>query len=125
MKSKLRLYICILVSFTTFPSLISCYKNLPENHVALFIFGDSLFDSGNNNYINTTFDFQANFLPYGETFFKYSTGRFCDGRLIPDFIGKLALQNYTSSFNHKFMNTKTLTNFYFLFWLQLNLLGYQ
>lgn len=106
MKSKLRLYICILVSFTTFPSLISCYKNLPENHVALFIFGDSLFDSGNNNYINTTFDFQANFLPYGETFFKYSTGRFCDGRLIPDFIAQFAglpiIPTYLQPGNHKF-----------------------
>ncbi|XP_022152560.1 GDSL esterase/lipase 1-like [Momordica charantia] len=60
----------------------------PPKHVAFFIFGDSLFDVGNNNYINTTTSFQANFLPYGETFFKFPTGRFSDGRLIPDFIAK-------------------------------------
>ncbi|KAK2970482.1 hypothetical protein RJ640_023665, partial [Escallonia rubra] len=56
--------------------------------VPLFIFGDSLFDAGNNNYINTVA--RANFWPYGETFFKYPTGRFCDGRLIPDFIAEYA-----------------------------------
>lgn len=58
---------------------------LPKLHVPLFIFGDSLFDAGNNNYINTPF--QSNFWPYGETFFNFPTGRFSDGRLIPDFIG--------------------------------------
>nr|GMC86509.1 GDSL esterase/lipase 1-like [Ipomoea batatas] len=34
----------------------------------MFVFGDSLFDAGNNNYINTTYDFKANFRPYGETY---------------------------------------------------------
>ncbi|XP_019168146.1 PREDICTED: GDSL esterase/lipase 1-like [Ipomoea nil] len=59
-------------------------------HVALFVFGDSIFDPGNNNYINTTTYSQANFPPYGESFFKYPTGRFSDGRLIPDFIAEFA-----------------------------------
>jgi hypothetical protein len=65
---------------------------LREKHASLFIFGDSLFDAGNNNYINTTSDFQANFGPYGETFFRYPTGRFSDGRLIHDFIGKILIR---------------------------------
>ena len=56
---------------------------------ALFIFGDSAFDAGNNNYFNTSA--QGNYFPYGETFFKYPTGRFSNGRLIPDFIGEVAL----------------------------------
>lgn len=60
-----------------------------SKHVAFFIFGDSFLDSGNNNYINTTTLDQANFWPYGETYFKFPTGRFSDGRLISDFIGKL------------------------------------
>lgn len=60
-----------------------------RKHVALFIFGDSFLDAGNNNYINTTILDQANFWPYGETFFKFPTGRFSDGRLISDFIGKI------------------------------------
>jgi hypothetical protein len=54
----------------------------------LFIFGDSFFEAGNNNYIRNAFG-RANFWPYGETFFKYPTGRFSDGRVIPDFIGKI------------------------------------
>nr|XP_023881937.1 GDSL esterase/lipase 5 [Quercus suber]POE73701.1 gdsl esterase/lipase 5 [Quercus suber] len=61
-----------------------------RNHVALFIFGDSFFDAGNNNYINTTTLDQANFWPYGETYFKFPTGRFSDGRLISDFIAEYA-----------------------------------
>ncbi|CAI0419288.1 unnamed protein product [Linum tenue] len=55
--------------------------------VAFFIFGDSFLDAGNNNYINTTTLDQANFPPYGRTFFNFPTGRFSDGRLLPDFIG--------------------------------------
>ncbi|KAL8189660.1 hypothetical protein R6Q57_029226 [Mikania cordata] len=57
---------------------------------ALFIFGDSFFDPGNNNYINTTSDFQANQWPYGKSYFNKPTGRFSDGRLIPDFIAEYA-----------------------------------
>lgn len=79
------IFSCLLISGHTHSS-----PPLPEKHVAFFIFGDSLFDAGNNNYINTTTGFQANFLPYGETFFKHPTGRFCDGRIIPDFIAEFA-----------------------------------
>lgn len=65
----------------------------PKENAALFVFGDSLFDVGNNNYINTTADNQANYSPYGETFFKYPTGRFSDGRVIPDFIGNFCFMS--------------------------------
>ncbi|KAG5523613.1 hypothetical protein RHGRI_035421 [Rhododendron griersonianum] len=80
-----------------------------KKHVALFIFGDSLFDVGNNNYINTTTRTQANFWPYGETFFNYPTGRFSNGRLIPDFIAEYAklplLRPYNQpGNNHQFSN---------------------
>ncbi|KAK1577707.1 hypothetical protein Q3G72_024137 [Acer saccharum] len=59
------------------------YGRSQETQVPLFIIGDSLYDPGNNNFLNVTA--KANFPPYGETFFKYPTGRFCDGRIIPDF----------------------------------------
>nr|XP_027121901.1 GDSL esterase/lipase 5-like isoform X1 [Coffea arabica] len=57
---------------------------------ALFFFGDSYFDAGNNNYINTTTLDQANFWPYGESYFSFPTGRFSNGRLISDFIAEYA-----------------------------------
>ncbi|XVF25276.1 hypothetical protein REPUB_Repub13aG0199100 [Reevesia pubescens] len=62
----------------------------PKKHVPFFIFGDSFLDVGNNNYINTSTLDQANFWPYGETYFKFPTGRFSDGRLVSDFIAKHA-----------------------------------
>ncbi|KEH18902.1 putative SGNH hydrolase-type esterase domain-containing protein [Medicago truncatula] len=83
-----------LIFFLCYGILIStqCLGNIcvPKEHVALFVFGDSFFDVGNNNYINTTTDLLANYPPYGETFFKYPSGRFSDGRVIPDFIAEYA-----------------------------------
>ncbi|CAH2058639.1 unnamed protein product [Thlaspi arvense] len=52
---------------------------------ALYAFGDSTVDSGNNNYIPTLF--RSNHPPYGKSFpEKLSTGRFSDGKLATDFI---------------------------------------
>nr|GMD37095.1 GDSL esterase/lipase 1-like [Ipomoea batatas] len=57
----------------------------------LFVFGDSTVDAGNNNYIDTVPDYQANFEPYGQNgFFDHPTGRFSDGRVIVDFIAEYA-----------------------------------
>lgn len=54
---------------------------------AIFAFGDSTVDTGNNNYIATPL--KSNFLPYGRDFFNHMpTGRFTNGKLIPDFVGK-------------------------------------
>ncbi|KAK4736242.1 hypothetical protein R3W88_010503 [Solanum pinnatisectum] len=50
----------------------------------------SYFDVGNNNYINTSTLDQANFWPYGNSYFNSPTGRFSDGRLISDFIAEYA-----------------------------------
>ncbi|KAE8688621.1 GDSL esterase/lipase 5 [Hibiscus syriacus] len=65
-------------------------QQTPKKHVPFFIFGDSFLDAGNNNYINTSTLDQANFWPYGLTYFKFPTGRFSDGRLLSDFIAKRA-----------------------------------
>ncbi|KAM0870206.1 hypothetical protein ACQ4PT_040167 [Festuca glaucescens] len=53
----------------------------------LFNFGDSLSDTGNYHFVfpNDTTE-PALRLPYGETFFNRSTGRYSNGRLIVDFI---------------------------------------
>jgi hypothetical protein len=52
---------------------------------ALYVFGDSVFDSGNNNILPTTA--KADYLPYGVNFVKGVTGRFTNGRTVADFIG--------------------------------------
>ncbi|WJX87001.1 hypothetical protein P8452_69235 [Trifolium repens] len=111
MASK-KLHFCFLIFFLSYGILIPtrCLGNicLPKEHVALFVFGDSLFDVGNNNYINTTTDNQANYSPYGETFFNFPSGRFSDGRVIPDFIAEYAklplIQPYLFSGNQQYVN---------------------
>ncbi|CAI8610760.1 unnamed protein product [Vicia faba] len=60
---------------------ISTSNNLPAN----FVFGDSLVDVGNNNYILSLT--KANFLPFGIDFGR-PTGRFTNGRTIVDIIGQ-------------------------------------
>ncbi|XP_060197704.1 GDSL esterase/lipase At5g45960-like [Lycium barbarum] len=54
---------------------------------AIFAFGDSTADPGNNNYIKTPS--RSNFSPYGRDFPNHvATGRFTNGMLIYDFIAK-------------------------------------
>ncbi|CAA7018496.1 unnamed protein product [Microthlaspi erraticum] len=65
-------------------------NNLVTKQSALFVFGDSVFDAGNNNYIATLPSFRSNYWPYGQTTFKFPTGRVSNGRLIPDFIAEYA-----------------------------------
>jgi hypothetical protein len=53
---------------------------------AVMVFGDSLVDIGNNNYIPTIF--KADFPPYGRDFKDHvATGRFSNGKLLSDIIG--------------------------------------
>ncbi|KFK41537.1 hypothetical protein AALP_AA2G142100 [Arabis alpina] len=54
---------------------------------AIYIFGDSILDAGNNHF-NKNCTAQADFPPYGESFFKKPTGRFTNGRTIADFISQ-------------------------------------
>ncbi|XP_024023285.1 GDSL esterase/lipase 7-like [Morus notabilis] len=51
---------------------------------ALYVFGDSLFDSGNNNLLPTLA--KADYLPYGVNFDQGVTGRFTNGKTVADFI---------------------------------------
>ncbi|KAJ6429841.1 hypothetical protein OIU84_021277 [Salix udensis] len=57
------------------------------NVSAVFIFGDSIFDAGNNHF-NRNCSVQADFPPYGSSFFHRSTGRFTNGRTVADFISQ-------------------------------------
>ncbi|XP_030487607.2 GDSL esterase/lipase 1-like [Cannabis sativa] len=98
----------ILSSISSLVIQTKAYRHYPQPdaRASLFIFGDSLFDAGNNNYIKTIG--QANYYPYGETFFKYPSGRFCNGRLISDFIAEYAklpfIQPYLYPGNHDYRN---------------------
>ncbi|KAK1323887.1 GDSL esterase/lipase [Acorus calamus] len=54
---------------------------------AMFVFGDSLVDDGNNNNLNSLA--KGNYYPYGIDFPQGPTGRFCNGRTIIDFFCEL------------------------------------
>ncbi|GMN56485.1 hypothetical protein TIFTF001_025590 [Ficus carica] len=54
---------------------------------AMFVFGDSLVDDGNNNYLRSLA--KANYYPYGCDFNGGFTGRFTNGRTIVDMLGAL------------------------------------
>ncbi|KAI3853375.1 hypothetical protein MKX03_026383 [Papaver bracteatum] len=53
---------------------------------ALYVFGDSLVDSGNNNYLQTLA--KAKYLPYGVDFPNGATGRFTNGKTTVDFFAE-------------------------------------
>lgn len=61
---------------------------------AFFVFGDSLVDNGNNNYLATTA--RADAPPYGIDFTPSHrpTGRFSNGYNIPDFISWVLILFY-------------------------------
>ncbi|KAM1062357.1 hypothetical protein PS2_026464 [Malus domestica] len=66
-------------------------QTLSRRTAALFIFGDSTVDPGNNNHITTIPENQAHYEPYGKNgFFETPTGRFSDGQIIVDYIAEYA-----------------------------------
>lgn len=73
----LRFFVVLVLFFS-----ISTSDDLP----ATFVFGDSLVDVGNNNYLVSLS--KANYLPNGIDFGR-PTGRFTNGRTIVDIVGKI------------------------------------
>ena len=67
------------------PAAAAALRTSSYSH--FFAFGDSLTDTGNFIHYSTAPGPVAH-SPYGETFFHRPTGRWSDGRLIVDFIGK-------------------------------------
>jgi hypothetical protein len=56
-------------------------------YTRMFSFGDSITDTGNQvSFFPTA---PAARPPYGETFFGHPTGRYSDGRLVVDFLGRV------------------------------------
>ncbi|KAJ6991492.1 GDSL esterase/lipase 4-like [Populus alba x Populus x berolinensis] len=94
------------------PEITLCdHSRQPKRHVAMFIFGDSIFDAGNDNYINLSVSDRANYWPYGETFFHFPTGRFTDGRLIVDFIATEIGQSFVPPYLQPGINFTNGVNF--------------
>lgn len=60
---------------------------------AMFIFGDSLIDNGNNN--NLASFAKANYFPYGIDFAGGPTGRFSNGYTVVDEIGTIVVPSPT------------------------------
>ncbi|CAI9761549.1 unnamed protein product [Fraxinus pennsylvanica] len=75
---------------------------------ALFIFGDSIVDVGNNNNLETIV--KANFPPYGRDFVnRKPTGRFCNGKLASDFTAEnLGFTSYPPAYLSKNATGKNL-----------------
>ncbi|KAL6967115.1 hypothetical protein U1Q18_032918 [Sarracenia purpurea var. burkii] len=75
---------------------------------ALFIFGDSVLDAGNNNHIFTVV--KANFPPYGRDFLHHKpTGRFSNGKLASDFTAEnIGFTSYPPAYLSKKARGKNL-----------------
>ncbi|KAF9624465.1 hypothetical protein IFM89_011473 [Coptis chinensis] len=79
-------YYCIaFLFFSSFLDflLVKCESPLAP---ALYVFGDSLSDSGNNNFLKT--EAKVNYKPYGIDFPSGATGRFTNGKTFVDFIAQ-------------------------------------
>ncbi|KAK6928045.1 GDSL lipase/esterase [Dillenia turbinata] len=82
MGSKISMSVLFFVSLSHFVSLNIGVPLAP----ALYILGDSILDSGNNNNLSTTA--KVNYLPYGSKFKLGPTGRFTNGKTIADFVAE-------------------------------------
>ncbi|XP_024524499.1 GDSL esterase/lipase APG [Selaginella moellendorffii] len=69
-------------------SLLSSRSRASQLVPALYVFGDSSVDAGNNDYIGTVV--RADFPPYGRDFDSHkATGRFSNGRVSSDYLASL------------------------------------
>ncbi|XP_010265515.1 PREDICTED: GDSL esterase/lipase 7-like [Nelumbo nucifera] len=75
----------VFICFTIFSHALVARADNPLAP-ALYVFGDSLLDSGNNNFLPTIA--KANYLPYGVDFAGGVTGRFTNGKTVADYIAE-------------------------------------
>lgn len=83
---KIFLVISLLTHQVPYFASSYCAKSLVP---ALYVFGDSLVDVGNNNLLDTPT--KANTFPYGIDFNNCSTGRFSNGKNFADILGEFML----------------------------------
>lgn len=83
--------IILPILLTLFSILLPLANSIDFNYPAVFNFGDSNSDTGE---LTAGLGFSLA-PPNGENYFKPPTGRFCDGRLILDF-----LSNFLTDYFH-------------------------
>ncbi|MBA0776861.1 hypothetical protein Gotri_011803 [Gossypium trilobum] len=84
LKQQFLMFLVVTISSIINSQVNGCFTSI-------FSFGDSLTDTGNLLEISlsdSTNPPHSAFLPYGRTFFHHPTGRFCDGRLVIDFLAE-------------------------------------
>lgn len=94
------LVILVLLMAVTMFSCPVAEAQVGKKPPATFTLGDSLVDVGNNNYLTFTLA-TANHKPYGlDRADKVATGRFSNGKIIPDFISKSVSVTHESRILH-------------------------
>lgn len=94
--SSLSLLFFLLIQIRSFHAQTHDFKKPPVP--ALIVFGDSIVDPGNNNKLATVI--KCDFPPYGRDFVEQKpTGRFCNGRIPSDFLGKSKELKQINSFS--------------------------
>lgn len=84
---RLKVFFVQLILLRTAQSLVDRSVSTNSSVSAIYVFGDSIVDTGNNDYIKTYS--KCNFPPYGVDFINNrSTGRFSNGKVITDFFCK-------------------------------------
>lgn len=81
-------YLVLLLRVVVLILRLSNWANGVQQVPCYFIFGDSLYDNGNNNNLPTRA--RANYLPYGIDLPGGPTGRFSNGRNLPDVISTIS-----------------------------------
>lgn len=71
---------------------LAFFSSINGAPTALWIFGDSLVDNGNNNFLNTIA--KANYFPYGIDFSRGPTGRFSNGKTFVDILGNFSFKYF-------------------------------
>ncbi|XP_072996550.1 GDSL esterase/lipase At2g31550-like [Typha latifolia] len=105
--AQLLLFLVLLFSCIT-ENISKDAGEQPPKFSAIFYFGDSSLDTGNNGYIPTLAI--AKHYPYGQDFpGNKATGRFSNGRLVPDFLSaELGLKQFSRPFMDPTLSDKDI-----------------
>ncbi|KAJ4979813.1 hypothetical protein NE237_010593 [Protea cynaroides] len=86
----------------------TCNASALPKFTALLVFGDSTVDTGNNNFLQTVV--KSSHFPYGREFPGHiPTGRFSDGRLVPDLLASaLGIKEFIPPFLDPHLSDKEI-----------------